>query len=179
MSHTATLFYAYFAIIVIFMIALRPKIRVFLTLLAIILATNAYWLFPNIYAVITHGQEVREARVNQLFSPEAFAKNQAFGTIDNAVILKTSCSDWSIYNPKKNSLKTMAAWKPHITQLPVQAIGYGIFMLSLFGIMAVIRKNQLLEKHSSPSGASVFYAPIRNSSDSPSLKNRNHVSPGR
>ena len=131
MSHTATLFYAYFAIIVIFMIALRPKIRVFLTLLAIILATNAYWLFPNIYAVITHGQEVREARVNQLFSPEAFAKNQAFGTIDNAVILKTSCSDWSIYNPKKNSLKTMAAWKPHITQLPVQAIGYGIFMLSL------------------------------------------------
>ncbi len=147
MSHTATLFYAYFAIIVIFMIALRPKIRVFLTLLAIILATNAYWLFPNIYAVITHGQEVREARVNQLFSPEAFAKNQAFGTIDNAVILKNFLFDWSIYNPKKEQFEDlMAAWKPHITQLPVQAIGYGIFMLSLVGIMAVIRKKSVVGK---------------------------------
>lgn len=153
MAQTATLYYAYAGIMVVFIISylthlhlsFLKKIQRFFVVICILLGTNAYWLLPNIYAAITHGQEIRDARVNQLFSPEAFAKNQAFGTIQNAVMLKNFLFDWNIYNPKTEQFEDlMLVWKPHINHIAVQAILYGLFGMSLLGVVYAIKKKSPL-----------------------------------
>lgn len=141
-SHTATLFYAYAASIFLLLAGWcfgkkfsRSCIKRSIGILAIILTTNAYWLLPNIYATVTHGQEIRESKVNQLFSPEAFAKNQAFGTLPHAALLKNFLFNWTVYDYTKNGhVDMMAVWKEHLANPLVPTIGYGVFALSLFGI---------------------------------------------
>ncbi len=141
-AHTATLFYAYMLGILVLLGGWNigkqfstTTIRRSVAILGIIFATNAYWLIPNIYATITHGQEIRESKVNQLFSPEAFTKNQAFGTIENAAILKNFLFDWTVYDYTKNGhVDMMGVWKEHLANPLVMGIGYSIFFLSLVGI---------------------------------------------
>ncbi len=151
MAQTATLFYAYIAMLCLFVITYATqlpltvghKIRRILIVLTIALLTNAFWLFPNIYAAVTHGKEVQESKVNQLFSPEALAKNQAFGNLNNAVILKNFLFDWSIYSPQKETfVDLMAPWKQHLQQRPVQWIGISMFLVSLIGIITTVVKKQ-------------------------------------
>lgn len=146
-SHTATLFYAYGGSIFLLLVGWcgakkfsGSSIRRSIGILGIILATNAYWLFPNIYATVTHGQEIRESKVNQLFSPEAFAKNQAFGTIKNAAIQKNFLFDWTVYDYTKNGhVDMMGVWKEHLANPLVMGIGYSVFFLSLVGIGYMVK----------------------------------------
>lgn len=147
-AYAATQFYAFFLSFLCFLcmfILLQKKqwkhaLRRGFALLCIILATNAYWLLPNIYATVTHGQEIRESKVNQLFSPEAFAKNQAFGTLPHAALLKNFLFDWTVYDYTKNGhVDMMAVWKEHLANPLVPAIGYSVFALSLFGIVFTIK----------------------------------------
>jgi hypothetical protein len=145
MAHTATLFYAYafgmglfattYAILKTkFFIAVKRLMLIFILLLC----SNAYWMFPNIYTTLTHGQDIQESKVNQLFSPEAFTKNQAFGTVDNAVIFKNFLFDWTIYNPQENKFDDlMAVWKQHLATPGTQAIGYFIFGIGVVGILTI------------------------------------------
>ena len=140
MAYAATLWYTtmlgFFLYIVL--IGGLKKIKQILLILFTIICLNTYWIVPNIYFTVTHGQEVRDAKVNQLFSPEAFTKNQAFGTVDNAVIFKNFLFDWTIYNPQENKFDDlMAVWKQHLATPGTQAIGYFIFGIGVAGILTI------------------------------------------
>lgn len=152
-AHTATLFYAYFLCFILFLLTYaflnrQASLKIILGIILVIISTNAYWLFPNFYAVKTQGSEVRNSKVNRMFSPEALAKNQMFGNIQNAVVLKSFLFDWQIYNYDSNNqgfVSLLDAWNNHAKNPLVPAVGYGVFSLSLFGIFYALRqKNYLL-----------------------------------
>ena len=84
---------------------------------------NAFWLLPNIYAVITQGNAIREAKVNQLFSDEAYEKGQQFGTWDDALTLKNFLFDWQMMDTKTlNNIDVLNDWIPWINKPYVQAL---------------------------------------------------------
>lgn len=148
-AHTATLFYAFFLCYVLVLAAYwfmhrrewktvgkRAAVLVLMTL-----TINAYWLLPNIYAAKTHGLEVKNSKVNRLFSPEAFAKGQRFGTVENAAILKNFLFDWQIYRFNKRPQQfeqIMAPWEEQLKKPLFIGVSYGVFVLSLVGIGAAL-----------------------------------------
>lgn len=152
-AYAATLFYAFLGSFILFLFshvllhlknwATIGKRAIVLLLITFIM--NAYWLLPNIYAAITHSKEVQQSKQNRLFSPEAYAKNQTFGTVDNAVILKNFLFDWQIYRfdsqPQKME-QMMKPWEEHLKNALVTGIGYSVFALSIIGIVWVIRFKQ-------------------------------------
>jgi len=150
-AHTATLFYAYFLALVIFLgtffLLHRQQGRILLgrllVILLITLSVNIYWMLPNIYAVKTQALEMQESKVNQLFTPEALAKNQTFGKLKHAVILRSFLFDWQVYNTEKRNFETMlVVWQKHFEDPIIFGIGYGVFGLSLFGMVIAVRKKR-------------------------------------
>lgn len=153
-AHTATLFYAYFFTFFIILCSyliihrtLRQKILPnALFLIFTTVAVNAFWLLPNIYAMYAHGEDVRTSKVNSLFSDEAFAKNQKYGTIADVALLRGFLFDWQLRDPKTNTdVDVLAAWKQHFAYSPViPTIGYAVFVLSLAGIgICIVKRNTL------------------------------------
>ena len=152
-GQTATLLYAYIAGLVLFLVPYvllhmsrwRVLFRRACMIVIITFAMNAYVILPNVYAVVTHGSDVRNSKVNQLFSPEAFAKNQEFGTIQNASLLKNFLFDWELYNFNSKPQQfepVLNEWINHLKTPLVSFIGYGVFALSLVGIVTAVAKRR-------------------------------------
>jgi len=149
-AHTATLLYAYITVL-LGVLAVYGALhkghwkRIFV-IIGIILTTNAYIILPNIYAAKTHGLDVAQSKVNRLFSPEAFAINQLYGTPENAAIVKNFLFDWDLYNNTTHQFSpVLGPWVAFANNPIVVATGYGIFALSLGGIaFAIIKKQKIL-----------------------------------
>ncbi len=147
MAYAATLWYAFFLCFVafVFLFASKKQIRRALFLIGATLLLNLYWMLPNGYFTIYHAKEVQESKVNRLFSPEIFAKNQEFGTIRDVPLLKSFLFDWQLFNTKTNKFEpVMTAWQTHLNNPLVAGFGYVVFGISLFGIICVIRKRNRL-----------------------------------
>ncbi|MBI5449392.1 hypothetical protein HY948_03705, partial [Candidatus Gottesmanbacteria bacterium] len=164
-AHTATLFYAYFGVFTLFVgawiLSSDQKFRALkrgTMLITAILLLNAYWLLPNIYAVATKSNAVRTSKVNALFSDEAFAKNQKFGTIADAALIKNFLFDWQLVDPKTNAqIDVMAAWSDHLMRHPIAlAYGYTVFFLVWTGFVYALWKKQRILLNFAP----VFIIPF-------------------
>ncbi len=143
MAYAATLWYAFFICFTLFILIFAGKNQVKRALLLIgtTILLNLYWILPNVYFTVTHARQVQQSKVNQLFSPEAFAKNQEFGTITNVPILKSFLFDWQLVNPKTHQFEeVMARWESHLAHPAIQAFGYLVFVLALFGIIQSFRR---------------------------------------
>lgn len=146
-AHTVTLLYAYLAeltvILTVFGLLHRAHWKRILVVAGIILATNLYIILPNIYAAKMHGLGVANSKVNRLFSPEAFAKGQLYGTPENAAILKNFLFDWQLYDNKTHEFSpVLGPWVTFANNPFVIAAGYGVFALSLAGFFLAIKKKQ-------------------------------------
>ncbi len=148
-AHTATLFYAFLLGFLFFLGASwqlnsqnrKAVVRRGVLLLFLILAVNSFWLLPNIYAVLNHGAEVHNSKVNQLFTPEALAKNQLFGRPSSAAVLKNFLFAWDLYDfQERGFVPVLALWQEHWQKPLVPATGYAIFALSLLGIFCAVRQ---------------------------------------
>lgn len=149
-AHTATLFYAYFGMLFLFTstytLLHRIPMQRILGIITITLSLNAFWMLPNIYAVVTQGEVVRNSKVNQLFSEEAFRKNQQYGTWKDVLILKNFLYNWRLINPE--TLTESEVLEPWIEQLkyPItQAYLWLLPLLTIIGLLIAIRlKNMTL-----------------------------------
>jgi hypothetical protein len=148
-AQTATLWYAFFLAYFLFLIAYcflhKHTWKKAIVIIAITFSTNAFWLLPNIYATVTHGAEVSESKINRMFTPEAIAKGERFGTLDNTAILKNFLFDWEMYDYKSEPqefTQVLAPWNDHLKNPWVRSIGYGVWGLSLLGIYIAFRKRQ-------------------------------------
>ncbi len=144
-AHTATLFYTFlavwFACLCTYALLKGTTFKKILTLAGVTLCINAFWLLPNIYAVATHGKEVQQSKINRLFTPEAIAKNQKFGNLTNAPILKSFLFDWQLFNTKTNQFEEVtASWQKHLTNPIMQSFGYLVFGISVLGIAKTMRQ---------------------------------------
>jgi hypothetical protein len=147
-AHTATLFYAYFVTFGLFLItyvllhirAWKKTLTQAILLIGITLSLNAFWMLPNIYAVVMHGKEVQTSKINSLFTPEAMAKSQNFGTAQNLILGKNFLFDWQLFNTQKGVFENvLEPWLKHLDQ-PVVVIFFTVlFGLAILGIAEALR----------------------------------------
>lgn len=150
MAHTATLFYAYFLALSLFIFtsvifSFRKsslKRGVFLLFLTIII--NLFWLAPNVYYVLKESSTVSNSKISTIFSDEAFLQSKAFGDYKNLVTLKNFLYNWREYSFSQNTfVDLLDEWNIHFKNPGVIQIGYTFFTLAIFGIpIAIFKKSK-------------------------------------
>src|SRR3972149_6213881 len=141
-AYASTLFYAYFAGLIIFLffqVILNPDrvvgIKRAITICFVILTTNAFWLFPNIYSIINQSKTIENSRINTLFSPEAFLRNAEYGKFSDLIFPKNFLFDWREYNEGKGEfVDLMDEWNNHLDKPVVLGLGYALAAMFLVGL---------------------------------------------
>ncbi len=149
-AYAAALFYAYIGALGLFLLVqiaiggkklFKTTIKRSLIVGVVTFIVNAYWLLPNIYYVIYHSKNVPKAIINQVFSAEAFAYNEKFGSLNNVALLRNFLFDWNVFNFKSSEFtQLLEAWKLHLTNPLVISIGYLMVILIGIGIYYAIKK---------------------------------------
>jgi hypothetical protein len=149
-AHTATLFYAYLLIFIVFLGVLSltyvikkiqkpaPIIKRASILVSFTLLINSFWLLPNIYFVLNHGEEIKLSKIQHLFSTEAFLANQRFGNLKDVAILKNFLFTWGehVGNAKFGDL--LQEWTANLNEGAVMGIGYTLFIFIILGLIAAL-----------------------------------------
>ncbi|MCJ7804358.1 hypothetical protein MUP35_01300, partial [Patescibacteria group bacterium] len=103
MAHTATLFYAYFLGLVIYLFSFiffssaknrLPLLKKGFIIILITLAINAFWLLPNLYYVFSHGGEVVNSKIHRLFTDEAISQGRDFANLKDTALIKNFLFNW-------------------------------------------------------------------------------------
>ncbi len=151
-AHTATLFYAFFLYLVLYLltyfVAHKCNGQIFKRAVLIITGTlviNLFWFLPNVYFAVTHGKEIQESKIHLLFSQEAFLQNKEFGNIKDTALLKSFLFNWGEYVGNNRYGDLLDEWKYHLQQPLVIPLGYAFFGMAVLGlIMAVVRREREL-----------------------------------
>ncbi len=121
----------------------RPKILTVITAALIFVIVNLYWLLPFGYFVSQGTAFVTQSSINAIFTDEAFLRNQMYGALPTAVIMKGfwfSNTDMADSSGKQQLL--MGPWVDFTNALPTQLILYSFFFCAIFGIGALfVKKN--------------------------------------
>ena len=141
-AYASTLFYAYFAGLVIFLfsqVILNPDrvlgIKRAITICFVILTTNAFWLLPNIYSVVKQSKVIENSKINTLFSPEAFLRNAEYGRFSDLILHKNFLFDWREYDEGKGEfVDLMNEWNNYLGKPVVVILGYGLAAMFLVGL---------------------------------------------
>lgn len=144
MAYASTLWFAYAGCLAlyVFFLSVGKKIGPWQranTLLILTVLINSFWLFPNLYFLVSGGSEtIQDSQINQLFSTEAFLHNQAYGDWKDIPLLKNFLFNWLEYSPDIGFRPLLHVWHAHLGSLPVRVIGYVVFFISLIGIVKAI-----------------------------------------
>lgn len=121
----------------------RPKILIVITTALIFVMVNLYWLLPFAYFVSQGTAFVTQSSINAIFTDEAFLRNQMFGALPTAVIMKGfwfGTTDMADSSGKQQLL--MGPWVDFTNALPTQLVLYSFFICAVFGIGALfVKKN--------------------------------------
>lgn len=143
-AHTATLFYALFLCLAVFLgvLALVDLVKKEIItlklsgiLLGVLLLVNSFWLLPNLYFAVTHGEDIQKSKIHQLFSEEAFLQNKAFGTVKDMAILKNFLFSWGEHVGNGEFGELLDEWNAHLRKPLVLPLGYISFGIVLLGIL--------------------------------------------
>jgi len=149
-AYAATLWYAFFACFLIYLLTyllLQKKRllylkRIFL-LIVVLLVVNSFWLLPNFYFITHQSGEVIQAKINRLFSEEAFFHNYEYGNIKNVALLKNHLFSWTQYNfNTQNFDYLLKSWIDHLRNPFVLAIGYSAFVVVVLGLIISLLKKE-------------------------------------
>lgn len=152
MAYAATLFYAYLGALVIFLFFYilmarnkLEKVKRGLLILLLVFATNAFWFLPNIYSVRQSAGVVTDAKINTLFSPEAFLRNKDYGSLEDIVLQKSYLFSWRAYDfSVEKFTNLMDVWSDHLGKRFISLIGYMVSGIALTGtIFGFLKKNKV------------------------------------
>ncbi|MBU0999872.1 hypothetical protein KKE78_00550 [Patescibacteria group bacterium] len=147
-AHTPTLFYAFFAVFVLFIVTLsvlKKKFKKGLLLLVLTLLINSFWLLPNIYYVVNYGNTVIESKIHSQFSERAFQVGKNYGDIFNTVLLKNFLFEWGEYNSAQDQFGyILKDWDFHLKQPGVILIGFSFFAFSMVGLAISMFKRYII-----------------------------------
>jgi hypothetical protein len=169
MAHTATLWYVYFAGLILFLVTyslltkntseVLPKkslpftsevknITIFkksLLLITLTLLLNLYWILPNLYYAINYNHQVINSKIHRLGTEELYYHNQKYGTISDLLLFKNFLFDWYVTNNSGQNQPLLAFWSQHLKNPNILIIGYFLSSLSLIGVIfALHKKNAVL-----------------------------------
>jgi hypothetical protein len=150
-AYAATLFYAYFGALCIFVLTyflLNLSKNIFKRSLILVIITvflNLYWILPNIYSVINQSQTIINAKINVLFSPEASYRNLGYEGLNNILIQKSFLFDWRAFDYTKNQFgDLMQVWNSHLNTFGVVPTLYLLSGLCILGaVLSLLRKNKI------------------------------------
>jgi hypothetical protein len=148
-AYAPHLWYAFFITYCLFLVSYffinlnKSNLKKILILIFITLIVNSFWLLPSFYYIKNFGFIPSQSKQNRLFSQEYKLRNEKNGILKDVSILKGFYFDWSIYDFKKEKIvPLMEDWNNYFNQSNITLIGYGLFILSLFGIvLSLINKN--------------------------------------
>lgn len=123
----------------------QTLVRCLLVVIALV-GANAFWLFPNLYFVATGTDVVQNARINRIFSEEAFLHNKSYGTLKDVALIKSFLFNWNVYDHRSEEFtQLLTGWREHAVKAAVIVFGYGIFLLAVSGVViSVAKKNRVL-----------------------------------
>ena len=152
MAYASQLWFAFFVSVILYLgmlLYLDNHRKIFLNrglkVLGIIIAANAFWLFPNLYFLLSGASKVpMESHINRIFSQEIFLINSSYGNIENTAILKNFLFNWPIYDFQKQSFTNLlGVWSEHLNNPSTIIVGYLVFVLAIFGVVrAFINKEK-------------------------------------
>lgn len=146
MAYASLLWFAYFGGLILFIGSYTllnrnwSHFRRSFFILVSTIGTNAFWLLPNIYFLLSGAAKVpQQAHINELFSPEAFLHNTAYGSIPNFAILKNFLFNWVTFDFSSSTFQPLLNnWENHLKVPLVLPIGYSVFVLSIIGMVVAI-----------------------------------------
>lgn len=126
MAFAATLWYAFFLSFLVYLVPFfKAQKKRIAYLLAVTLLINSFWLLPNIYFVLSgNANFVPEARINKIFSEEAFMYNKSYADVVDGVIFKNFLFDWPVYSGQGQFGYLLDMWRKHLNNPWILAIGY-------------------------------------------------------
>lgn len=144
-AHTATLWYSYFFILLVFLLICnlvdkgKTVRKASINLIVVTLAVNSFWLLPNFYFILNHAKEVGNSKIHTLFTEEAFAQNTSFGNIESLGLFKNFLFNWGQYVGNDKFEPLLSQWSQHLAQPLVSILGYGFFGVIILGIYNSIK----------------------------------------
>lgn len=138
-AYAATLFYAYFGALCLFVFSYfimsrsKQTFKRGVGVISIVILLNLYWILPNIYSITTQSGVVINSKINQLFSPEATIRSQSFSDLSNVLINKSFLFDWRAFNYDSNKFTDLLqVWNIHLSQ------GYALMSIYIFATVSVL-----------------------------------------
>jgi len=135
------------------------RIKNLLAVFLIILAANAFWLFPYLYGLGGNAPIISGARINQFSSEEVFYRNRARGDLANIFTLKGFMIDTFEFDAKESKqLYFMDVWRKHAATLSYKAVYLVLLTIALFGVAQTVKKrNKIVYPFLGMLGASFFF----------------------
>lgn len=150
MAYIPTVFIVYIVCLAVLCAGflLRSRLALFRRVAAaavVIVAVNAYWLMPFIHFVSQNTQGVVDAKINRMFTREAFLRNQEYGTPEHALLLEGFWFDTTDMTSAEGTHDLMMRpWTDFLAKplvKPLLWILCGIAMLGL--VSAIVRRKPL------------------------------------
>lgn len=137
MAYAPILWYVYFGSLLLFLIPfLKSKIKLVRNVVLLTLLVNAFWILPNVYFLVSgHAALVPEARINKIFSEEAYTFNKSFGSVKDALIFKNFLFDWPVYEGQNSFGFLLDQWRSYIQNRAVLVVGYILSVFYLIGLL--------------------------------------------
>lgn len=140
MAYASTLWFAYFFSLIAFLIFfLKSNFKKVLILILATLVINSFWLIPNLYFLFSgNAAFIPEAKINKIFSEEAFNYNKSYGNLIDAVIFKNFLFDWPVYSGNNHFDYLLQNWIEHLKNF--YWIGYVMLIPIFTGVVNIIIK---------------------------------------
>jgi hypothetical protein len=101
---------------------------------------NAFWLLPSLYFALSNIEVNLKAKINLMSTEENFLRNQKYGNLENAALLKGFWFD-NLEPTKEGQVKSMMGeWQEYLQRPLVKAGGYLLFLLAMTGMVVSFRK---------------------------------------
>ncbi len=97
-AFAATLWVVYWGVFILTTWFLAGKKRQWIKVQILTLMVNSYWLLPTMYGLMAAGGVVESAKINQVFSPEAWLNNVAYGSVQQVARLESFILQWMNYD---------------------------------------------------------------------------------
>lgn len=114
----------------------RRRLWVASKVVAIIIATNLYWLSTVAAFTVMQPDYYLQSKLNQLSTQEFIIKNQTYGEFPNVALLNSfylDSNDQARFDDSKTLEPILTPWLERFEQPSVQIIGWIIFVLAVMG----------------------------------------------
>ena len=138
--YVETLFVVLILCLLPIFVVVRNHYKIIFTTTFTILVTQAYWLLPVMFFVLTNGHVAEQAKINLIATPETYLRNLEFANLKNLSLLKGFLFNFLDLGPGQKFTYLMLPWRQHLQNPLVNLIGYLNFILVLTGIYYAFKK---------------------------------------